>query len=99
MIKVNFIIIFFVVTAIILVYGIIQGFYYPDKYSHPDSDEERVQGFLYHFFPELHSGTTEDFYYLLRAGAAIVFVLALLYGLLFKMPIPFVWKPLLVIAS
>jgi hypothetical protein len=87
------------IPAVFLIYGLIQAFYYFDKYSHPDSDEERIQGFLYHFLPELHFGSTEDFYYLLRVALMIIFVLAVLYALLFKIPIPFVWKPLLVIAS
>jgi hypothetical protein len=98
-IKVNFVIVILAIPAVFLVYGLIQAFYYLGKYSHPDSDEERVRGFIYHFLPELHYGTNEDFYYMLRVGLMIIFVLAVLYALLFKMPIPFVWKPLLVAVS
>ena len=99
MIKVNFLLVVLAIPAVFLIYGLIQGFYFLDKYSHPDSDEERIQGFLYHFLPELHFGSTQDFYYLLRVGLVIIFVLAVLYVLLFKMPIPFVWKPLLAAVS
>ena len=99
MIKVSFIIVIMAIPAGVLIYGLIQAFYYLDKYSHPDSDEERLRGFLYNFLPELHFGSNEDFYYLLRVALMIIFVVAVLYTLLFKMPVPFVWKPLLIIAS
>jgi hypothetical protein len=99
MIKVNFIIVGIVLGAAILVYGIIKMFYFLNKFSDPDSEEERVWGFLYFLLPNWYHGSNEDFFYLLRAGFIIIFVLAGLYALLFKMPIPFIWKPLLVIAS
>jgi hypothetical protein len=99
MVKVNIFIVIIAIGVVFFVYRLFQGFYFLDKYSNPDSDEERVQGFLYFFLPELHCGSHEDFYYFLRLVFMIIFVLALLYALLFKMPIPFVGKPLLVIVG
>lgn len=83
------------------IFGLIGYIYYFNKYviNRPRSDEDEVRRFIWLYFPRFHQCSTEEFYLFLKIGFLFLCVISVMYGLLFKMPLPFLGKPFFIYNS
>ena len=79
-----------------LVYLILRFIYYFRKYSGPADDAHKIRVFILTFLPDFYVFSNEDFYSGIKLVAIILFVIAIIYMVFFKIPVPFLGKPFLV---
>jgi hypothetical protein len=97
MIKLSFVHVMIIILGCLGVFSLAITIYYMIKYSNADTDEEKIRGFIWNFLPDFHYPTTEEFFLFLKWGFIALFIISVIYAVLFKLPVPFIGKPLFVI--
>ncbi len=97
MIGVKFVILAALLLCIGVVMAILRYSYYSRKYEDTSSDDDEARRFLWEWFPDFHYSSPEEFFLFLKWWFILLFWVSLIYAVFFKIPIPFVGKPLLYI--